>query len=148
MDYVAGGGTIFGQACCGKKAFDQSFRELVKELFGGELREIPKTHRIYERMKVRDLAPKPRVEILALDREQGRPGVIYLPHDHCCRWHTGGEGAREAFAVGTGVYFYVTIEGRKMYLRSHPEARSTRPGVQQVRPTAGADVIRDVDEED
>ncbi|HUW57445.1 MAG TPA: DUF4159 domain-containing protein [Planctomycetota bacterium] len=130
--YVAGGGTIVGQACCGKLELDTSFRELTKELFGGELREIPQTHRIYERMRVRGMAPKPKVEILALDKEQGRPAVIYLPHDHCCRWHMGGDRARSAFAVGTGIHFYVTIECRKMYERAHPEV--VRPVPTQTEP--------------
>ena len=128
-DYVLGGGTIFGQACCAKPEFDKSFRELVKELFGGELRPIPKTHRIYERMRIRSLAPTPEVDAFLFDKEQGRPGVIYLPHDQCCRWHAGGAEARESFAVGTGIYFYITIEGRKMFQRSHPETAPKTPEV-------------------
>ena len=36
--YVDQGGTILGQACCSRKPFDTSFREFVKEVFGGELR--------------------------------------------------------------------------------------------------------------
>jgi hypothetical protein len=133
-DYVLGGGTIFGQACCGKVEFDKSFRELVKELFNGELRPIPKTHRIYERMKIRELAPKPEVQAFLFDKEQGRPGVIYLPYDHCCRWHAGGTEARESYAVGTGIYFYVTIEGRKMFQHSHPGTAPKTPEVPEPEP--------------
>jgi hypothetical protein len=125
--YVEGGGTILGQDCCSKPEFDKSFRELVKELFDGELRPLPSAHRIYERMKVRDVMPKVVVEALLLDKEQGRPGVIYLPTDQCCRWQVGGSEAAESFAVGTGIYFYVTIEGRKMFESSHPDATPATP---------------------
>lgn len=118
--YVDEGGTILAQACCSRKPFDKSFREFVKEVFGGELSPIPKTHRIYERMRVRNMAPKPKIEIFAFDNQQGRPGVIYLPHGHCRRWHLGGVGSRKALAVGTGIYFYVTTECKKMYERAHP----------------------------
>ena len=132
--YVDGGGTILGQGCCAKREFDESFRQVMKEVFGGELRPVPKTHTIYQRMKVRGASPSPTVEVLALDKEQGRPAVIYLPHDHCCRWHTGGTGAYEAYAVGTGIYFYVTIEAKKMYERAHPGATPTMPPVPEPEP--------------
>jgi hypothetical protein len=132
--YVEHGGTILGQACCGKKAFDDSFREFVKELFGGDLQPLPEGHRVFERMKFRGAQPKPKVEYLALDNQQGRPAVIYLPHDQCCRWHMGGAGARESYAVGTGLYFYVTVEGRKMFLRSHPEAAPKTPAPPEQEP--------------
>lgn len=132
--YVDGGGAILGQACCAKEEFDKSFRALVKELFGGELRPVVAGHRIYEWMKVKGMAPKPVVEVLTFDAEQGRPAVIYLPHDHCCRWHAGGERAAEAFAVGTGIYFYITIEAKKMYERAHPEAVRRHPPVPEGEP--------------
>ena len=109
----------------------------MKELFGGELRPIPKTHRVYERMRVRGRAPKPKVEVLASAGEQGRPAIIYLPHDHCCRWHMGGDRARSAFAVGTGIYFYVTIECKKMYERAHPETVRPTPTRPEPEPPRG-----------
>jgi len=125
--YVDGGGTILGQACCSMKAFDESFRQFVTEVFGGKLQPVAKTHRIYERMRIRGMAPKPELEVLAADNQQGRPVIIFLPHGIARPWHLGGSRAREAYAVGTGIYFYVTIEGRKMYERSHPDAVRSAP---------------------
>ncbi|GAG01654.1 unnamed protein product, partial [marine sediment metagenome] len=88
-EYVGRGGTVFGMACCGKKAFDESFRALVAELWPeGELRDLPKTHPIYKHP--RPLAVKQKLLGLALKQSQGRLGVIYSPHDLCCRWHKGG----------------------------------------------------------
>ncbi len=119
--YVANGGTIIGQACCGKKPFHRSFHKLVDELFGSKLTTLPHTHDIYQRMRTRGLAPKPVIKIATLQNGQGPPAVIYLPHDHSCRWHTGGKRAREAFAVGTGIYCYVTLQGKNMIRASQPE---------------------------
>jgi hypothetical protein len=127
--YVDGGGTIFAQACCSRKDFADSFRALVKELFTGDLQPLPEAHRIFERMKTKGAAPRPDVEYLALDKEQGRPAVLFLPHDSCCRWHQGGSDSRASYAIGTGIYFYVTIEGRKMFQRTHPETVPTTPEV-------------------
>ncbi|HUV38179.1 MAG TPA: DUF4159 domain-containing protein, partial [Planctomycetota bacterium] len=118
--YVTGGGTILGQACCSKAAFERSFRELVEELFGAKLETVPAEHPVYTRMKTRGLAPRPKVEVIALADQGGRPGVIYLDRDHCCRWHVGV--SQEAFAVGTGIYLYVTTDARKMFERSRDAA--------------------------
>jgi hypothetical protein len=41
--------------------------------------------------------------------------MIYLPRDYGCRWHTGGPEAREAFAIGAGIYFFITVDCREMY---------------------------------
>jgi len=131
--YVDGGGTILGQACCSQKPFADSFRALAKELFKGDLLPVPAGHRIFERMKG-GADPALKVEYLALDSQQGRPVVIFLPEDYCCRWHVGGTGALPALEVGSSVYYFVTIEGRQMYLRAHPEAEGTLPPPPPVDP--------------
>ncbi len=125
--YVDGGGTILAQSCCGKVAFDKSIRELTKELFSAEFQDFPKTSRLFERMKIRGVEPNPEVLYAALEAHQGRPVVIYFPHDLCCRWHAGGSDARSSLAAGAGVYFFVTNEGRRMYLKVHPEAEVKPP---------------------
>ena len=113
--YVAGGGTIVGQACCSKKEFDESFRSTMKELFGGEFAKLPEGHALFGKMGVMTGA-KPEVDVLSFEANQGRPAVICLPTDQCCQWQAGGSGAKQSFAVGTGIYFYVTIDCRKMFL--------------------------------
>ena len=118
--YVEGGGTIVGEACCGKTPFADSFRALVKEIFGDGLKPLSARHPLFELMKVKPSQPKPAVECLTLN-EQGRPGVLFLPTDWSCRWTVGGAKAREAFEVGAGIYLYVTTDCRKMFLTAHPE---------------------------
>jgi len=111
--YVDRGGTLFGMACCGRKEFGQSFRALVAELWPeNRLTPLPKTHHIYT--NPRPLLTKPRIEGMALEKGQGRLGVIYSPHDMCCRWHMGGTRAKGVFDVGANVYFYVANVGVKL----------------------------------
>ena len=147
--YTDEGGTILAQACCSQKAFDVSFRALVKEVWGGELQEIPKTHRMYGRMRVRGMAPQPKIEVFALNRQQGRPAIIYLPFGIARTWHLGGRRADRAYAVGTGIYFYVTIEARRMYERAHPERAKPRPARHEPAPErTPAGIVEPGDEED
>ena len=105
-EYVERGGMLFGMACCGRKPFDESFRALLTELWpGGELVPLPKTHEIYHHP--RPLTVTQKLLGLYLKQGQGRLGVVYSPHDLCCRWHKGGSRAKSVFDVGTNLFFYV-----------------------------------------
>lgn len=106
-EYVERGGTILGEACCSQKPFDESFRALVAELWpDSQLRPLPMSHPIYN--TPRPLKGfKPRVEGLAIRSNQGRIGVLYIPHGFSCQWERGGTRAAPAFDVGTNIYFYV-----------------------------------------
>jgi len=47
-EYLKRGGVLFTDACCGSKQFDQSFRDLMTELFPEtKLERIPKDHEIF-----------------------------------------------------------------------------------------------------
>jgi len=112
-EYVNRGGTIFAMDCCAKKPFDKSFRDLADELWPeSKLAARPKTHAIYT--NPRPLADRPKLEGITLASGQGRLGVIYLPSDLCCRWHSGGAGANPVFDVGANIYFYVSTNGVKL----------------------------------
>jgi len=106
-EYVERGGTILGEACCSKKAFDESFRSLLAELWPDAiLAELPESHPIYQTPRpLRDF--KPKVLGLAIQSNQGRLGVIYLPNGISCQWERGGSTAAPAFDVGTNISFYV-----------------------------------------
>ena len=48
QEYLKRGGVLFSDACCGSKQFDQSFRDLMTELFPEtKLERIPKDHEIF-----------------------------------------------------------------------------------------------------
>ena len=113
-EYVEKGGTILGEACCGHKAFDRSFRALIKELWPDrEMIRLPKGHIIYTTPGIVRNSPL----LLGLpmgDGQQGRLGVIYSPYDHSCRWCVGGKKGRNSFTLGANIYFYVTKVGRRL----------------------------------
>jgi hypothetical protein len=122
-DYVNGGGVIFAQACCGKKAFDKSFHELVKEVFGAELESLPKGHRIYQRMSAAAKRRPPKIEYLPLASQKGRPGIFYLSAGIARQWHLGGKSSRDELDVGAAICLYVLEDMPKAY----PDAPKTGP---------------------
>ena len=113
--YVEGGGTILGEACCAKKGFADSFRALVKEVFGDVLRPLSAKHSLFETIKKNGAKKPPVIECLPLDKGQGRPAILFLPADSSCRWHKGGPDARDAYEAGAGIYLWVSVDGRKMF---------------------------------
>jgi len=47
-EYLANGGVLFADACCGSPQFDRSFHELIEQMFPGEkLQRIPPTHEMF-----------------------------------------------------------------------------------------------------
>lgn len=47
-DYLARGGVLFADACCGSSNFDRSFRELVRQLYPDQpLKQIPADHELF-----------------------------------------------------------------------------------------------------
>lgn len=96
-EHLRRGGFLFVDACCGRKAFDVSFRELAGQLFPqNPLEPIPKTHPI--------LAGSPGIPILQVTYKQpvlneqpnlktpmlegvtieGRTAVVYSPYSLGC----------------------------------------------------------------
>jgi hypothetical protein len=114
-NYVDKGGVLFGTACCAKPAFDASFRKLVAELWPDRpLAPLPEGHPIYNTPLSAKGAPK--LQAIFRPGEGGKPerlAVIYSPTDLCCRWHAGGDRARDAFAVGANIYFFVNKQNPK-----------------------------------
>ena len=77
-----------------------------------KLRDLPKTHPIY--MMPRPLKSfTPRIQGLAIQSNQGRLGVLYIPHGVSCQWERGGTKAHPAFDFGTNIHFYVEKFGRR-----------------------------------
>ena len=97
-------------------------------------------------MRIRGLAPKPPIEFFAHGNQSGRPVVIFMPFGKTRDWHLGGSRAARSFTIGVGIYLYVTIEGRKMFLKAHPEAAPPLPEREERTPTRDDDF--DEEEED
>ncbi len=92
--YVEQGGFIFAEACdedgCDGKAFDESFRQLMKTLFPtSALRELPPEHPIwYAEGKV---DPKYMQHLYGIDA-CCRTSVVYCPTNLSCFWELAAEG--------------------------------------------------------
>ena len=83
-DYVNQGGFIFAEACCDNKAFDASFRKLMKELFPeSPLRLLPPDHAIWFAQEKID----PRF-VGTLEGMQAccRTSIVYSRIDLSCYW--------------------------------------------------------------
>ena len=83
-DYVNQGGFIFAEACCDNKAFDASFRKLMKELFPeSPLQMLPPDHAIWfsqEKIDPRFVGTLEGVNACC------RTSVVYSRIDLSCYW--------------------------------------------------------------
>lgn len=135
-EYVARGGVLFADSCCGAKPFDKSFRELIPAVFEGrKLERIPVTHELFtekfgwdiRRLKrrvsegteavagagfvVRDL--EPYLEGLEID---GRLAVIYSRYDISCALERQAAGncegyiPEDAVKLATNIILYTLLE--------------------------------------
>lgn len=120
--YLDRGGFLIADACCGQKAFDTSFRELVKQLYPDkEFAPLPADHPIYTgkvgvqlgELKYRQLLAKeinsrgttrPPLEALTVDK---RTVILYSKYDFSC----GLEGDNPFSSRG-----YVDADGQKLAL--------------------------------
>ena len=83
-DYVNQGGFIFAEKCCNNKAFDTSFRKLMKELFPeSPLQPLPPDHAIWlaqEKINPRFVGELEGVQACC------RTSVVYSRIDLSCYW--------------------------------------------------------------
>lgn len=120
-DYLRKGGVLVAEACCGKEAFDTSFRQMVKKALDAELKPLPEDHPIYAGkmgLQLGDLkyrhvlaqelgqisTGKPPIETVELD---GRTVIIYSRYDYSCAL----EGDRPYSCKG-----YQDEDGKKLAL--------------------------------
>jgi len=96
-EYLDRGGFLWAEACCGRPAFDKSFRELIKRLYPDtELEMLPADHPIFQGKvgtPIRDVAYSPAVqaESPALHRpvlygltRSGHLVIAYSPYGLAC----------------------------------------------------------------
>jgi hypothetical protein len=97
--YVAGGGTVWADRCCGKRAFDKTLRaELARAFPDAKLARLPESHPLFEvghviesvryaaaHRKAEYTKGPPHVEAIVVD---SREAVLYTPHGLGAGWKT------------------------------------------------------------
>jgi hypothetical protein len=120
QQYVEQGGFILAEACCGRKEFDEGFRDLMKELFpDNPLKPLPPEHPIWQAHASipPDVFPLEGIEYGC------KTVVVYSPKDLSCLWEsTPDQSARAqlAFRLGGNIIAYATG-------MEPPKARLTPP---------------------
>jgi hypothetical protein len=117
--YLLRGGFVLAEACCGREAFNNDFRDLIADLMPeSRLSPLPADHPVFAAPNpVRTIQVSrpagtgklvnaaPRLLQLELD---GRPAIIYSPDDIGCSW-TAGPGITCGIAEGDAYALTVNI---------------------------------------
>lgn len=124
-DYLRMGGFLMADACCGRQAFDVSFRALMKKVLPGhDLVKLEPSHPIYQAhydIKTVNLTQAaavqkkltspaaPPLECIMID---GHAAVVYSPLDLGCGWelkphpYTVGVESQDAIRLGVNIVLY------------------------------------------
>jgi hypothetical protein len=107
--YVDNGGFILAEACCGKREFDEGFRDLVKELWpDNKLEPLSGSHPIWT--AYHPVKPGQPYKLWGL--EMGcKTVLVYSPQDLSCRWEsnkTNDGEVLQAFRLGANIIAYAT----------------------------------------
>lgn len=95
-EYLQSGGFLLAEACdgagCDGRAFDRSFRQLMRELFpDSELRRLPPDHPVWyaqEKVDPKHLPDDPEFWLWGLEA-CCRTSVVYCPRSLTCYWELG-----------------------------------------------------------
>jgi hypothetical protein len=127
LAHLEHGGLLFADACCGAEAFDQSFRELIDQLFGRKLQRIPMTHELFHsdlgfdiRRVERRLPATGRRSVLDTESSLGEPilegieidgrlVVVYSKYDLSCALERQATAACAGYASADATKIAVNI---------------------------------------
>ncbi len=127
QQYIEQGGFILGEACCGRRDFDQGFRKLMKELFpDNALKKLGPEHPIW---RSHAAVPPGSFDLEGIDFGC-KTVVMYSPQDLSCQWEGNqmqGQRGLLAFRLGGNIIAYATG-------MEPPKARGTRTEVVQDDP--------------
>ncbi|OGV62044.1 MAG: hypothetical protein A3K19_27525 [Lentisphaerae bacterium RIFOXYB12_FULL_65_16] len=127
--FLQRGGVLLAEACCGREAFDRSFRqEMAKVLNGQKLERLPETHPLYAfPNQVKSVQPRPALArklnadgrlapVLYGATMEGNLNVIYSPQGLCCGWelaqcpYCAGVASQDALALGVNILSYAVLQ--------------------------------------
>jgi len=127
--YLARGGIVVAEACCGREGFDQAFRREIRQVLpGSKLEPLPTEHVIFKfPNQISGVVPRPalarklnaegklppRLEGVTLN---GNLAVIYSPVSLSCGWELAqcpyclGIESNDAIAMGVNILAYVLMQ--------------------------------------
>jgi len=127
--YLLRGGVLLAESCCGREAFDRSFRrEIARVLNGQKLERLPENHPLYLfPNQVRQVQPRPALArklhangrikpVLYGANVNGQLGIIYAPYGLACGWelaqcpYCDGIAATDALALGVNILAYALMQ--------------------------------------
>ena len=127
--FLLRGGVLLAEACCGREAFDRSFRREMKSVLNGQgLDRIPSSHPLFVfPNQVKGVQPRPALarklgvkgkvvpEVFGVN-VGGHLGVIYSPRGLACGWelaqcpYCGGVASTDALALGVNMLSYALMQ--------------------------------------
>lgn len=128
-EYLERGGVLFADACCGSRAFDESFRDLTAQLYPDkQLQRIPPDHEMFSNTVAFDLSRVKRRTTVAdaadaaLDTEvsevepflegieiEGRYALIYSKYDISCALQRQASVACEGYVTDDAVKIAINV---------------------------------------
>ncbi len=124
--YLARGGILFAEACCGRPSFDAAFRREIRQvLTGSKLARLPAEHMIFRFPNtIKEVTPRPPLarELKATGKIaphlegislNGNLAVIYSPHGLSCGWELAqcpychGIDSNDSLALGVNILSFV-----------------------------------------
>lgn len=127
--FLARGGVVLAEACCGREAFDRSFRREMKAVLNGqELTKLPASHPLFMYPNhIKGVQPRPAlarklgvkgkiVPVVFGANVDGHLGIIYSPHGVACGWelaqcpYCDGLASTDALALGVNILSYALMQ--------------------------------------
>jgi len=127
--YLLRGGIVVAESCCGREAFDRSFRhEMTKVLSGQKLEQLPVAHPLFVfPNQIKSVQPRPALARKLNSKGRippaiygvnvnGQLGVIYSPCGLACGWelaqcpYCAGIASQDALALGVNILSYAVLQ--------------------------------------
>lgn len=126
--YLLNGGVLFAESCCGREAFDRSFRREIRAVLNGqELQRLPAGHPLFLfPNQVQGVQPRPALASMLKTQGKIQPrvyginvrgslAVVYSPHGLACGWELAecpyckGIAPTDALALGVNILSYALM---------------------------------------
>jgi hypothetical protein len=135
--FVEAGGMLFTNADGDSAGFNTSAAKLCKDLFNGELVDVPKTHPIFTNETMFKILTPPQLKMYS---NGSRIYMLHSPRD-ITRWWQSRDEVRHKLDFQLGVNMFVYNAGRKDF-RNRIQSAWVPPPPPTVRPLAEVKVAR------